>query len=227
MASHHTIIPVDTFQIVSTVKGTTYRLQTLVQPILLFLKTLHSLIKIMKILQINITSLDTFHNQLNFYLKQNHHEIIALQKTSVKHKLERFRNWKKKFPSSFTEKKLGFGVATQIKNDIKSAFVNNIQSNPEAIWNLVQVNAKQTLMGNVYIPPNDSDMLYKLKLELEKHNDIPLLPLGDLNARHPIWDKDCKAPNKNGKVLEDMSRHNVQIQNNKNATCVYKRGSST
>lgn len=82
-------------------------------------------------------------------------------------------------------------------------------------------------MGNACIPPNDSEMLQKLDLELEKHNDIPLLPLGDLNARHPIWDKDCKAPNKNGKVLEDMSRHNVQIQNNKNATCVYKRGSST
>ena len=82
-------------------------------------------------------------------------------------------------------------------------------------------------MGNVYISPNDSDRLHKLNLDLEKHNDIPLFPLGNLNARHPIWDKDCKVPNKNGKILEDISRHNVQIQNEKNSTCVYKRGSST
>ena len=53
-----------------------------------------------------------------------------------------------------------------------------------------------TLMGNVYIPPSDSEMSYKLDLELENHNNIPLLLLGDFNARHPIWDKNCKAPKK-------------------------------
>ena len=47
-------------------------------------------------------------------------------------------------------------------------------------------------MGNMYIPPSDSEMLHKLDLELEKHNDIPLLLLGDFNARHPIWDKIVK-----------------------------------
>ena len=83
-------------------------------------------------------------------------------------------------------------------------------------------------MGNVYIPPSDSEMLHKLDLELEKHNDISLLLLGDLNARHPIWDKNYKAPNKNGKILEDiMSRHNIQIQNGQNSTYMHKRGSST
>ena len=83
-------------------------------------------------------------------------------------------------------------------------------------------------MGNVYIPPSDSEMLYKLDLELEKPNDIPLLLLGDFNARHTIWDKNCKAPNKNGKILKDItSQHNVQIQNNQNLTYVHKRRSST
>ena len=83
-------------------------------------------------------------------------------------------------------KKLGFGVAFLIKNDTKSVFVNNMQSNLEAIWNLVETNGKQTLMGNVYILPYDSEMLYKVGLELEKHNDIPLLLLDDFNGRHPI-----------------------------------------
>ena len=68
-------------------------------------------------------------NQLKFYQEQNGYDIIALQETNVKDKLEIVKNWRRKFHSTFTEKKLGFGVATLIKNDIKSVFVNNIQSN--------------------------------------------------------------------------------------------------
>ena len=132
------------------------------------------------------------------------HLYRLLTINSTQDKLEIFKNWKREFCSTFTEKKLGFGVATLIKNDIKSVFVNNIQSNLEAVWNLVETNGKQTLMGNVYVPPSDSEMLHKLDLELEKHNDVPLLLLGHFNARHPIWDKNCKSPNKNGKILEDI-----------------------
>ena len=53
-----------------------------------------------------------------------------------------------------------------------------------------------------------------------------MLLLGDFNARHPILDKNCKAPNENGKSLEDiMSQHNVQVQNNQNSTYMHKRES--
>ena len=41
-------------------------------------------------------------------------------------------------------------------------------------------------MGNTYIPPNDSEMICKLDLELEKQKDTPLLLLGDINARHSV-----------------------------------------
>ena len=166
-------------------------------------------IKRTKILQLNITSLQNSHNQLKFYQEQNDCDIIDLQETNVKDKLEIFWNWKRKFNSTFIEKKLGFGVATLMKNDIKSAFVNNIQSNLETISNLIEINGKHSLMGNVYISPSDSEMLDKLDLELGKYNDIPLLLLGDFNARHPVWDK------------------NVQIQNYQNLTYVHKRESST
>ena len=113
MARHQTVIPVETLQIVSTVKGTTNPLPTLVQPLLLLLKTLSSPIKIMKILQLDITSLQTSHNQLKFYQEENDYDVIALQETNVK--LEIFSNWKRKFHSTFTEKNLGSGVATLIK----------------------------------------------------------------------------------------------------------------
>ena len=182
----------------------------------------------MKILQLNITSLQSFYNQLKFYQEQNDNYIIALQETNVKEKSKIFRNWKRKSFSFFNEKKLEFGVATLIKNDVKSVFVNNIQPNLEAIWNLFEINGKQTLVGNMYIPSNDSKIVNKCDIELKKDNDIRLLLPGYFNAWHPIWNKNCKAPNKNGKILEDiMSRHKVQIQNDQYSTYVNKRGCST
>ena len=173
----------------------------------------------MNILQLNITSLQIFYNQLKFYQGKNDNYIIALQETNVKEKSKIFRNWKRKSFSIFNEKKLGFGVATLIKNDVKSVFVNNIQPNLEAIWNLFEINGKQTLVGNMYIPSNDSKIVNKCDIELKKDNDIRLLLPGYFNAWHPIWNKNCKAPNKNGKILEDiMSRHKVQIQNDQYST---------
>ena len=76
-------------------------------------------------------------------------------------------------------------------------------------------------MGNVYIPP-DSKMLHKFELELEKHNDFPLLLLAEFNTRAPIRDKNCKAPKKSDEISHDiMSRHNVQIQNDQNSRSIH------
>ena len=46
----------------------------------------------MKIFQFNKISLQTSHNQLKFYQEQNNYDIIALQETNVKGKLEIFKN---------------------------------------------------------------------------------------------------------------------------------------
>ena len=81
----------------------------------------------MKILQLNVTSLEISHNELTFYQQQNGYDIIALQETNVKYKLNMFKNWKRKLHSTFTEKKKKkFGVVTLIAKDIKSLFVNNM-----------------------------------------------------------------------------------------------------
>ena len=44
----------------------------------------------MKIFQLNVTSVQTSYNQLKFYQEQNDYDIIALQDTNVKGKLEIF-----------------------------------------------------------------------------------------------------------------------------------------
>ena len=75
----------------------------------------------MKILQLDITS----QNQLKPHQEQNDYDIFVLQETTVKDKLEKYKNWKRKFHSTFTEKTLGFSVTIVIRNDIKSD--NNMQ----------------------------------------------------------------------------------------------------
>ena len=53
------------------------------------------------------TSLQTSHNQLKFYQEQSGYDTIALQEINDKEKLEIFKNWKRKFHSTFTDEKLG------------------------------------------------------------------------------------------------------------------------
>ena len=79
--------------IASTVKSlATGLVEKLVQLLLPFLELLLSPINIMKVFQFNKISLQTSHNQLKFYQEQNNYDIIALQETNVKGKLEIFKN---------------------------------------------------------------------------------------------------------------------------------------
>ena len=77
----------------------------------------------MRILQLDITP----QNQLKPHQDQNDYDLIVLQEKNVKDKLEIFKNWKRKFHSTFTEKTLGFSVTIVIRNDIKSEFANKMQ----------------------------------------------------------------------------------------------------
>ena len=70
-------------------------------------------------------------------------------------------------------------------------------------------------MGNVHISPSDSEMLHKLDPELDKKKPM-ILSCFYLVTLMPGIQFVIKALNKNGKILEDMSRHNVQIQNEQN-----------
>ena len=77
----------------------------------------------MEILHLHIASFQTSHNQLKFYQEQNKNNIIALQETNVKDK-----NWKRRFHSTFTEKKIGraFHVKVYQKLIIQNSILNNI-----------------------------------------------------------------------------------------------------
>ena len=70
-------------------------------------------------------------------------------------------------------------------------------------------------------------MIDVLDYEIEQHKNSPLIILGDFNAKHPMWDKNTKKPNKNGKLMADLiDRHNLIIQNDGNNTYCHPNGQS-
>ena len=183
----------------------------------------------MKILQLNITSINNSLNALEFYQERNNYDLITLQETDTQEKYLKFKNWKTKSHTGINNKKQGYGVATFLKNDIKNIFRDDLISDKlECIWNELLINNKRTLMGNIYIPPNNHEMINILDYELEKHKETPLILLGDFNARHPLWDQNTKKPNKNGKLLADLiDRHNLTIKNDSKKTYTHPNGQST
>lgn len=93
------------------------------------------------------------------------------------------------------------------KNILRDVLLSNKLG---AIWNLMTINNKETLMGNMHIHPNNNKMLKQLvSSELESHTESPFIILGNFNARHSGWEHNIK-----GGILADfISRHNLEIHN--------------
>ena len=174
----------------------------------------------MKVLQLNITSINNSIKALELYQEQNDYDLITLQETDTQEKDLRFKNWKIKSLTGIKDKKQGYGVVTLIKNDSKNIFRDGKNSDKlECIWNELSINNKRTLMANLYISPNNHHMIDILDYELEQHKYSRLIILGDFNAKHPVWDKKTKKPNQNGKLMADLiDLHNLIIQNDGNNT---------
>ena len=70
----------------------------------------------------------------------------------------------------YKEKTKGLGAATLISNDIKNLFREDFSNDSlELLWNEIEIQGQQVLIGNVYIPLNMESHLHLLNKELEKH----------------------------------------------------------
>ena len=169
----------------------------------------------MKLLQLNITSLNTSVEELWAYQKENNFDAIFLQETNFTEgkMLGCFKNWKTNMLTNLQNKTLGFGVGSLISTQQKSVFRNDLsRKDIELLWNEMQIQGKKVLIGNIYIPPGKINDLYILDMELEKHKGENILLVGDFNSKNTLWDKNAKTNNKMGQVLEDIiNRHGLYI----------------
>ena len=70
----------------------------------------------------------------------------------------------------YKEKTMGLGVGMLIPNDIKYVFWEDFSNDSlELLWNEIEIQGQQVLIGNAYIPPNMQCHLHLLNKELEKH----------------------------------------------------------
>ena len=125
----------------------------------------------MKLLQFNITSLNTSLKELWGYLKENNYDAKFLQETNYTagKSLAYFKYWKTKMFTNFQNKAMGFGVGTLVSSAQKNVFREDLSHKDlEIIWNEMQIQGKKTLVGNIYIPPRNENHLHILDMELEK-----------------------------------------------------------
>ena len=76
----------------------------------------------MKVLQLNITSINNSIKALQFYQERNDYDLITLQETDTQKKDLGFKILESQVTHLNKDKKQGYGVATLIKNDIKNIF---------------------------------------------------------------------------------------------------------
>ena len=167
----------------------------------------------MKLLELNIISFNSSLDELWLYQKKHTYDAIFLQETNFTQNksLGPYKHWKNKIFTHYKEKTMGFGVGTLIPNDIKNVFREDFSNDSlELLWNEIEIQGQQVLIGNVYIPPNMESHLHLLNKELEKHRGKNLILLGDFNSRNIIWYKNLTRNKKLGNILEDLiNQHNL------------------
>ena len=103
----------------------------------------------MKLLQFNITSLNTSLEELWSYQKKNNYDTIFLQETNYTvGKSLAFKHWKTRMFTNFRNKAVDFGVGTIVSSAQKNVFRNDLsRKDLEIIWNEMQIKGKKHLLG--------------------------------------------------------------------------------
>ena len=142
----------------------------------------------MKLLQFNITSLNTCLEELCCYQKENYDAIFLLGTNCTEGKsLAYFKHWKTRTFTNFRNKATGFGVGTLVSSAQKNVFRDELsRKDLEIISNKIQIQGEKTYVGNIYILPGNENHLHILDTELEKHKGENILLTGDFNNRNKI-----------------------------------------
>ena len=109
----------------------------------------------MKLLQFNITSLNTSLVKLWGYQKEKNYDAILLQETNYTagNSFAYFKYWKTKMFTNFQNKAMGFGVGTQVSSAQKNVFREDLSHKDLENMERNANTREKTLVENIYIPP--------------------------------------------------------------------------
>ena len=122
----------------------------------------------MKFLQFNINSINTSLDEFWRYQKENNYDGIFLQETN-------YTDW---------HTLVGAGVGRLIPISTKNVFRDDyINNDLEIIWNEINIQNKDIIIGIIYITPGNKNQLKILDKQLERHRGKNIILLGDFNSR--------------------------------------------
>ena len=102
------------------------------------------------------------------YQKENNYDGIFLQETN-------YTDW---------HTLVGAGVGRLIPISTKNVFRDDyINNDLEIIWNEINIQNKDTIIGIIYITPGNKNQLKILDKQLERHRGKNIILLGDFNSR--------------------------------------------
>ena len=122
----------------------------------------------MKFLQFNINSINTSLDEFWRYQKENNYDGIFLQETN--------------YPDWHTLVGAGVGrlIPISTKNVFRDDYINN---DLEIIWNEINIQNKDIIIGIIYITPGNKNQLKILDKQLERHRGKNIILLGDFNSK--------------------------------------------
>ena len=145
----------------------------------------------MKIAHANVRSMNTSFGLIENTIINEKIDVFGLTEiwhpsVSMQESLKRRWTW----ISTQRDNKRGGGAALIISKGTKTMERKDLYNKKvEAVWcNLYGENFK-CVVGSVYIPPNDSEMMKIFLSTVEKvaAEDVPLILIGDFNAHHKYW----------------------------------------
>ena len=183
----------------------------------------------MKILQLNVRSLNTSKYLLKNYVHSNRFDIVCLTETwhhdnggNMRDILGLIPEWRDR-----THKTKGGGVAILVSPNIPAVRRTDLESDElEAIFIETKINNKKCIIASVYLPPDraTSAKINTLNDMLNKINSDRILITGDLNARSLWWEPHSSVPTNNvswsrGRDLEELCvKHSLEVCNLKEFT---------
>ena len=149
----------------------------------------------MKLIQLNIRSLNTSTNMMDMLVARRNPDILLLQEVWQPKNQALIKGFQPPI-MKLRHNSRGGGVAIYTKKAGKQIYLPKYEVNDlEAVWAEVMIGNKRTVVGSVYIPPGKINEMRIFKRVLNKvclENNNVIIGM-DANARNSLWDDNSVA----------------------------------